>query len=179
MPYQGEILLQNVKSCKPNSDPIIEHTGDPSGENEQYPSDTDLPTPKIRRSNIDLAYLSNNQQQESCKVNTAHIHKDCIKTNSHSNHDQQLVHNFFTSVSNRPVDNFNHSEYPNIAHELKDKKSSQEKHYESQINLSVFILVPFSIHYVPKLSPSVSDQWGDAIRKEIQGLFDNGTFLPH
>ena len=126
LPYQGAIRLRNIKSCKPNSDPIIEHTGDPSGENEQYPSDTDLPTPKIRRSNIDLAYLSNNQQQESCKMNTPHIHKDCRKANPHLNHNQQLIHKFSLSILNRPVDNFNHSEYLNIPHELKGDKYTQE-----------------------------------------------------
>ena len=88
----------------------------------------------------------------------------------------QMVHNFFTSVLNRPVDNFNHSEYLNIAHELKDDNDTQEKHSESQINLSDFIPEPVSIHNVLRLSPSVKDRWGDAIRKEIQGLFDNDSF---
>ena len=59
LPYQGAIRLRDVKSCKPNSDPIIKHTGDPSGENKQYPSNTDLPTPKTRRSKFDLVYLAN------------------------------------------------------------------------------------------------------------------------
>ena len=95
LPYQGAIRLRNVESCKPNSDPIIEHTGDPSGENEQFLSDTDLPIPKTRHSNIDLAYLSNDQQQESCKMDTPHIHENCIKTNPQSIHNQQLVHKFF------------------------------------------------------------------------------------
>ena len=104
MPCQGAIRLWNVKSCKPNSDPIIEHTGDPSGESEQYPSDTDLTIPKTRHSNIDLAYLSNDQQQKSYKMNTPHIHENCIKANPQSIHNQQLVHNFFTSVLNRPVE---------------------------------------------------------------------------
>ena len=109
-------------------------------------------------------------------MNTPHIHKNCIKANPQSIHNQQLVHNFFTSVLNRPVDNFNHSESLNIAHELKGDKDTQEKQYESQINLSDFIPEPVSINNVLRLSPSVKDRWDDATRKEIQGLFDNGTF---
>ena len=49
----------------------------------------------------------------------------------------QLLHNFFTSVLNIPVDNFNHSEYLNISHELKGDKETQGNHFESHINLSV------------------------------------------
>ena len=59
---------------------------------------------------------------------------------------------------------------------LKDYKGNQEKHHESQINLSDFIPEPASINNVLRLSPSVKDRWSEAIRKYIQGLFDNGTF---
>ena len=86
------------------------------------------------------------------------------------------MHNFFSSILNRPVDISNYSEYLNIAHELKGDKDPQEKHYESQINLSDFIPETVSINNVLTLSPSVKDRWCDTIRKEIQGLFDNGTF---
>ena len=118
----GWLGYRTLNLCKPNSNPKIEHTGDPSGENEQYPSNTNLPIPKTRHSNIDLAYLSNAQQQESYKMNTPHIQENCTKANPQSIHNQQLIHIFFTSVLNRPMDNFNHSEYLNIAHELKGDK---------------------------------------------------------
>ena len=64
----------------------------------------------------------------------------------------------------------------NIAHEFKGDKDSQEKHYKSQINLSDFIPEPVSIDNVLRLSPSVKERWGDAIRKEMQGLFDKSPF---
>ena len=59
-------------------------------------------------------------------MNTPHIHKDCRKANPHLNHNQQLIHKFSLSILNRPVDNFNHSEYLNIPHELKGDKYTQE-----------------------------------------------------
>ena len=119
LPCQGAIRLQNIKSYRPISDPIIEHTGDPTGDNEYYPNNTDLPCPKTKCFQIDIAYLSNDQQERKCKRNIPHIHKYCMEKDSNSNHNHRLIYNFFASVLKRPVDNLNHSDYLNISHGLK------------------------------------------------------------
>ena len=45
------------------------------------------------------------------------------------------------------------------------------------INLSDFVPEPKSLNQVIRLNGIIKEKWGDAIRKEINGLFDNGTFL--
>ena len=42
-----------------NSNPIIEHTGKTIGDDELYPSNTDLSIPKIKHSKIDIVHLTN------------------------------------------------------------------------------------------------------------------------
>ena len=179
LPYQGAIRLRNVKACRLNSEPIIEHTGEPTGCNEHYPSDTDLPTPQPKRSKVDMTRLKNTRNTEAYNVKISHSLQDTNQITQNKDQNDHIIHNFFTSVLNKPVDNFDHSEYLSIAHELKEDRQSQEKQNESHINLSDFIPEPTSINHVLKLSQPIRDRWGDAIRKEIQGLFDNDTFDIH
>ena len=147
--YQGVIRLWNIKSCKPNSDPIIEYTGD----NQHNPTSTYWPSPKTKHSQVDIACLSHDQQKWSYKKNAPSTPKDCAKILSYSNHIHHLKHNIFTSVLNGPIDDFYHSEYYlNIAHNLKGNKETQEKHHESHINLSDFIPEPIWKNNVLRLS---------------------------
>ena len=140
LPYQGAIRLRNVKACCLNSEPIIEYTGEPSGNNEHYPSDSDLPNPQPKRSRVDMTRLKNTRSTEAYNTYTPKSpqdttqltpHKkspqDTTKLTSHKDHDDHIIHNFFTSVLNKPVDNFDHSEYLSIAHKLKEDRQGQER----------------------------------------------------
>ena len=126
LPHQGAIRMRNIKSCQRSSDPIIEHTGEPSGDDEHYPSDKDLSIPKIKHSKMDIACLTNNQDIEAYKVDVSQSYKNSEQIFSPTNHNEHLIHNFFTTTLNIPVDKIDHSKYLNIAHEMKCDKETQE-----------------------------------------------------
>ena len=56
-------------------------------------------------------------------------------------------------------------------------KKNEEKCIDTIINLSDFVPEPKSLNQVIRLNGIIKEKWGEAIRKEIYGLFDNGTFL--
>ena len=46
-----------------------------------------------------------------------------------------------------------------------------------QDNLSYFIPEPKILIQISRVSPFTKDKWGEAIKSEITGLFDNDTFI--
>ena len=70
-----------------------------------------------------------------------------------------------------------YTEYLHAAYDISSVKKSEEKCQDTIINLSDFVSEPKSLNQVIRLNGRVREKWGDAIRKEINGLFDNGTFL--
>ena len=89
-----------------------------------------------------------------------------------TNIDDQVIA-YFTTMKNCP-EGMNNAEYLNIAHEQLKTNKAIEKNQDIQI--IDFIPEPRSLTQVLKLSPLIREKWGASIKKEILGLFDNGTF---
>ena len=74
LPYQGALRIRNVKSPILNTEVIHEETGPPTGQEEEFPDDLDLPNPPISE-------LMNNDQEvlfcnESCLLYTSPSPRD-------------------------------------------------------------------------------------------------------
>ena len=60
---------------------------------------------------------------------------------------------------------------------LVKSKRDEDKEIEKQVNSSDFIPEPRSLLQILRMSSSTKDKWGEAIKSEIIGLFDNDTFV--
>ena len=73
-------------------------------------------------------------------------------------------------------DSLSFTDYLNVAHELnqvkKDKDIETDKHV-----LSDFIPEPRSLSQILRMSSFIKEKWGEALRSEVTGLFDNDTFI--
>ena len=93
-----------------------------------------------------------------------------------SNEDSMIVHAYFAKMSRIREDNMGYTEYLHAAHDLQSTKKTEEKHQGAAINLSDFIPEPKSPPQILRMNKHIQEKWGEAIRKEINGLFDNRTF---
>ena len=74
--------------------------------------------------------------------------------------------------------NLGYTEYLHAAYDLSSIKKNEEICLDKIINLSYFVPGTKSQDQVIRLNGLIKKKWGgDAIRKEINGLFDHGTFL--
>ena len=173
LPFQGAIRLRDIKvhTNLNNSEVITEETGPIYGENESFPNIAGLsyPTSKdlIDKDNSLLnhkrgRYITRNSQEED-------------ETESMSNEDSMIVHTYFAKMPRMQDDNMGYTEYLHAAHDLQSTKKNEERYQDTVINLSDFIPEPKSLPQILKWI-NIYKKWGEAIRKEINGLFDNGTY---
>ena len=88
---------------------------------------------------------------------------------------QSLMH-IFAQMPKMQDNDMGYTEYLHAAHDLRTTKKDEEKCQDMAINLSDFIPEPRSLSQILRMNKYVQEKWGEAIRKEINGLFDNGTF---
>ena len=72
LPFKGSIRLRKIQNTVLNQEAIKEETGLPSGEEETYPSDSDLPPPssdKLINSEDDESILLRSKRGDSNKNN--------------------------------------------------------------------------------------------------------------
>ena len=78
----------------------------------------------------------------------------------------------------KPTDDpLSFAEYLNVAHALNEIKKDEDIETDKHVNLSDFIPEPRSLIQILRMSPFIREKWGEAIRSEVTGLFDNDTFL--
>ena len=68
-------------------------------------------------------------------------------------------------------------EYLNVAHELNEIKKDEDIKTDKHVNLSDFIPEPRILSQILRMSPFIKEKWGETIRSEVTGLFDNEIFL--
>ena len=56
-------------------------------------------------------------------------------------------------------------------------KKDDDIEMNKQVNLFDYIPKPRSLIHILKISPFTKDKWGEAIKSELTGLFDNNTFI--
>ena len=201
LPYQGAIKLRGISGKTMDTDTDLEYTGPPSGEPESFPNNTNLPNPEINTSSDDdmEVHSEHSRRDETPQIQNDRLFSALMKMNSNiqtvdvtkayqnhspqtkegiyddSEHDNPEIIAYFANM-HQNVGEISRMEYLNVAHEIENTKQKDDKAYDSKINLSDFIPEPRSLQQVMKLASFTKEKWGDAIRKEIQGLFDNDTF---
>ena len=92
--------------------------------------------------------------------------------------DETNVHAYFADMPKLQHDNLGYTEYLHAVYDLSSfMDENEEKCLDTIINLSDFVPEPKSFNQVIRLSGIIKEKWWDVVRKEINGLFDNGTFL--
>ena len=159
LPFTGAIRLRNIKHRNQDQDTIEEYTGEPKDDIHTYENDESLPLPTKEEMDNETV-LDSKRGQESTK-----------------NDSSTKISAFFTSMCRPSEDSLSFPEYLNVAHELSQIKKDEDKEIEKQVNLSDFIPEPRSLLQILRMSSSTKDKWGEAIKSEITGLFDNDTFV--
>ena len=164
LPFQGALRLRGTVTPMLNTDTITETTGAPSGENERFPSEliTSLPN-EDSTPEEDHSFLTCHEKYSDMRES----HEIPIK-------DQPKVKAYFTEMS-RPTD-LPYSEFLHIAHDLNGLNKSEDRIKDHGINLADFLPEPRSLAQVLRMPSHTKEKWGEAIRAEITGLFDSGTF---
>ena len=93
-----------------------------------------------------------------------------------SDEDSMIVYAYFAKIPRMQEDNMGYTEYLHAVHDLQSTKKNKEKHQDAAINLSDFIPEPKSLPQILRMNKHIQEKWGEAIRKEINGLFDSGAF---
>ena len=170
LPFQGALKIRNTQVYTPNTDMLNETTGPPSGEEEEFPNDIDLPNPPLSK------LLDNNQEVLFCKEEPTSDSSTTVIDNEtlEKVKKQTLITTFFAEMSKE--NDLTYSEYLCMTHDIKEVTDSQNKSLDNNINLSDFMPEPSSLNQVLRLSPHTKERWGTAIRSELTGLFDNDTF---
>ena len=117
----------------------------------------------------------NNNTIEDIKISTSENKNFNMGIFDDSNDDDPGIIAFFTNLK-QTENEISKSKYLYSAHKINQIKQNEDKTQDTHKNISDFLPEPRFLQQVLKLSRIIKDKWGDAIRKEIQGLFDNDTF---
>ena len=170
LPYQGALKIRNTQTYTLDTDALNETTGPPTGIEEEFPSNLNLPNPPLSELiDTDQGVLFCNEELSSDTSST--IIGDMSQN---KNNKDEIITAFFTQMSREQKLTF--SEYLFLAHDMKEISDSQNKTIDNNINLSDFMPETSSLNQVLRLSPHTKEKWGAAIRSELTGLFDNATF---
>ena len=159
LPFTGAVRLRDIKYRYQAQDGIIEHTSGPVGDSQYYKNDDNLPLPT-------------NKDTGTKTLSSPKRGKNSFDTDS-----SNKISAFFASMNRISEDSLSFPEYLNVAHELNQAKKDEDTEIEKQVNLSDFIPEPRSLIQILRMSTFTKDKWGEAIRSEINGLFDNDTFI--
>ena len=159
LPFTGAIRLRDIKSIHKNDDVVAEYTGEPTGHIQTF-------------ENIDD---SSTHDKQNTNTRILRPHKRGGKpTNDVS---ANKITAFLANMSKPTDDSLSFPEYLNVAHELKEIKNYEDIETDKHINLSDFIPEPRSLIQKLRMPSFIKENWGEAIRSEVTGLFDNDTFL--
>jgi len=168
LPFQGALKLRGTTVPTLNTETLSEVTGPPIGEEDNFPNDLiETPQRENRTSRNDHNVLICHEEHPDTQAPN-----NAFKTLDNQNNNK--IKAYFTEMS-KPTD-LPYSEYLHIAHDLSGMNKCEDRIKDHGINLADFLPEPKSLSQVLRMPSYTKDKWGDAIRTEITGLFDSGTF---
>ena len=169
LPFKGAIRLRESRARKPLYEAEIEMTGTSVDEEERFPHAEALRKPTYSEIAQDITELSDTKRGP--RTRGYYLSREDLKREES---DEKIKAYFVAMVNNPEITDY---EYLRFVHETKTENLRLTQHQDNEISLSDFLPEPRSLSQVIKQSESIRNKWGEAIQKELRGLFKSDTFI--